>query len=215
MDLQPAIDDPVVLRDAADREYATRVDDLGQGLVVVVRPHDLPADEVFGNGTALTVSWADENGDITLLPTKILAAHGDDSVPLWSLVVTGPAEMAQRRRFERVDVEGEVVLRPVDGGEDDAVPGSLVDVSEGALRCGVETGKADRFLGAKNAVVAEFSLGKADFAVPGRVEFIRATKHPTEVEDLVVLFDEPVADAARLRKELHVSAVRATTDGRQ
>jgi c-di-GMP-binding flagellar brake protein YcgR len=208
VDQQPGIDDLVVLRDAADREYATRVDDLGQGLVVVVRPHDLPAGEAFGNGTALTVSWADENGDITLLPTKILAAHGDDSVPLWSLVVTGPAEMAQRRRFERVEVEGEVVLRPVDGGEDDAVPGNLVDVSEGALRCAVETGTADRFLGAQNAVVAEFSLGTADFAVPGRVEFIRATKRPTEVEDLVVLFDEPVADAVRLRKQLLAEGVR-------
>jgi c-di-GMP-binding flagellar brake protein YcgR len=212
---RPEIDDPVVLRDAADREHASRVEDLGQGLVVVVQPHDLSADVTYGNGAEITVSWADENGDVITLPTKILAAHGDDAVQLWSLVVTGPAEMAQRRKFERVEVEGPVGLRPTGGEDDDVVPGELVDVSEAALRCGVETGSADRFLGADNHVVAEFRLGDDDFAVPGRVEFVRATKRPTEVEDLIVLFDEPVADAARLRKQLHVSAASASADASQ
>jgi hypothetical protein len=212
---RPEIDDPVVLRDAAGQEHASRVENLGEGLVVVEQPHDLSADQDPGHGAEITVSWADENGDVTTLPTKILIAHGDDTVRLWSLVVTGPAQLAQRRQFERVAVEGPVTLRPPDGDEDDAVPGNLVDVSEAALRCGVETGTADRFLGAHNAVVAEFRLGHTDFALPGCVESVRPTKHPTEVEDLVVLFDVPVADAAKLHKHLHAQAAKAPADDRQ
>jgi hypothetical protein len=117
------------------------------------------------------------------------------------LVVTGPAYTEQRRRVERVDAVGPVALRPRAGDDSDAVTGSLVDASERAIRCSVETGSADQFLlRDRNEVIAEFTLGTDGFAVPGRVEFVRATKHPTRFEDLVVVFDEPVADADALRK---------------
>jgi c-di-GMP-binding flagellar brake protein YcgR len=209
----PEINDPVVLRDQADREYASQVQNLGRGLVVVAQPPDLPADEEFPNGTELRVAWVDADDVVMELPTRILAAHAADQVQLWSLVVTGPASIAQRRRVERVGVSGPVALRPPEGSDFREVPGTLVDASEKAIRCSVAAGSADRLLGDRNEVVAAFRLGTADFAIPGRVEFARGTKRPTELEELVVLFDEPVADADALRKQVFAQEVRTPPTG--
>lgn len=193
---------PVVVRDHDGAGHATQVMDLGTGLVVVARPRDLAEDdETYGAGTELSVEWADADNTVMELPTRILAVHGDD-VELWSLVTTGPATIGQRRTFVRVPSTGPVELRAADRDDTEPVAGTLVDISEVALRCSVETGSADVFLGDHNRVVAAFRFGKADFAIPGRVEFARGTKRPMEIEDLVVLFDEPVVDVKTLRTQL-------------
>jgi len=206
VDLHPNLNDPIALRDQADREYASTVENLGVGLVVVAKPDALPADETFGAGTEVSIVWADAAGDVIVLPARILAEHGDETKVLWSLAVTAPAFKAQRRRHVRVEAEGVVELRSPAGGEDDAeaeaVLGNLVDVSEGAIHCTVEVGSADGFLTASNQVIAGFRLGSTDFAVPGRAEFLRSTARPSELEALVVLFDEPVPDLDALRKEI-------------
>lgn len=211
MEVHPNVNDPVVLRDGADREFRSRVEDLGDNLLVVARPHDLPWDEAFDTGTELSVAWADARGGVTVLPTRILSGHTEGTLRLWSLVVTGPAHAQQRRRFVRVHAAGPVLLRPAEGDEVDevdAVSGNLVDVSEGAIRCTVRAGAADRFLTDHPEVVAEFRFGASDFAVPGRVEFLRPTARPAEVEELVVVFDEPVTDADALRKQVFAQQVR-------
>ena len=208
MEQRPKIDDPVVLRDQAGRQYASRVENLGEGLVVVAQPPALPNEEAFLNGTELGVAWAESDAVVTVLPTQILATHAEGASQLWSLVVTGPALMEQRRRVERVDATGPVVLRSPGGNETAAVTGSLIDISEKAVRCTVETGSADGFLSDRNEVITEFSIGTANFALPGRVEFVRATKQPTQFEELVVLFDEPVADVDALRKHIFAQEVR-------
>jgi len=208
VELHPNLNDPVVLRDHADREYRSRVEDLGDDLLVVARPHDLPADEPFDSGTELSVAWADADGGVKVLPTRILSAHTEGTLRLWSLVVTGPASAQQRRRFVRVPATGLVALRPADDEKADLVKGNLIDVSEGAVRCTVGAGAADRFLTGDNQVVAEFRFGASDFAIPGRVEFLRPTAHPAQFEELVVVFDEPVADADALRKQVFAQQVR-------
>ena len=207
MEHRPNIHDAVVLRDDAGRQYASRVENLGEGLVVVAQPAALAGEEAFPNGTELSVAWAEADELVTVLPTRILATHDAGTETLWSLIVTGPALNEHRRRVERVDATGPVVLRSPGGEETEAVTGNLVDVSEKAVRCSVRTGSADEFLSDRNQVVAEFGLGAATFAIPGRVEFARATKRPTELEEVVVLFDEPVADVDALRKHLFAHQV--------
>lgn len=202
MPQRPQVHDPVVLRDQADRRFASRVENLAEGLVVVAQPPDLPDEDAFTNGTELSVVWAETVDSVAVLPTRILAAHTQGPLKVWSLVVTGPASLEQRRRVERVDVSGPVTLQAPAGVATEAVYGGLVDLSEHALRCSVRTGSADGFLGSRSQVVAEFSVGTADFALPGRVEFVRATKHPTQWEELVVLFDQPVSKVDVLRKHL-------------
>ena len=210
MERRPEVHDAVVLRDVTGRPYASRVENLGEGLVVVGQPPVLPDDASFQNGTELSLAWAQSDHLVTVLPTRILASHAEGRVQLWSLVVTGPAVDEQRRRVERVEVNGPVVLHSPDGDETTAAIGSLVDISEKAVRCSVRTGSADGFLSDRNEVVVELTIGTRGFAIPGRVEFARATKHPTELEELVVLFDEPVADVDALRKHIFALEVAPT-----
>ena len=200
-----------MLRDHAGRQYASRVEDLAAGLVVVARPHDLP-DEALGAGTEVDVTWVDVDGVVMVLPTRILAEHARDRRPVWSLAVTGEASSEQRRRSERVAATGPATIRPA-GDRDTVVPGLLVDVSEGGVRCSVAAGAADPFLVGSKEVVAEFRLGTVEFAVPGRVEFLRPTKRPTEIEHLVVVFDEPVPDADALRKAVFALELESLQDG--
>lgn len=207
MEHRPKVHDAVVLRDHAGRQFASRVENLGEGLVVVAEPANLSENESFSNGTDLDVAWAEADDLVTVLPTRILATHVDGALTLWSLIVTGPASNERRRRVERVEATGPVVLRSPGDDETAGVVGSLIDLSERAVRCSVRTGSADGFLSDRNEVVAEFSVGTADFAIPGRVEFARATKRPTELEEVVVLFDEPVADVDALRKHLFAQQV--------
>jgi hypothetical protein len=82
------------------------------------------------------------------------------------------------------------------------VTGSLIDVSEGGVRCAVEAGAADVFLTGSDQVIAEFRFGSAVYTIPGRAEFLRASARPAEFEELVVVFDEPVAAAEALRNEV-------------
>jgi c-di-GMP-binding flagellar brake protein YcgR len=209
---RPKVYDPVVLRDRAGRQYASRVENLGEGLVVVAQPRALPDEDAFVNGTEVDVAWAESDDAVSVLPTRILATHAQGPLQLWSLVVTGPVLVEQRRRVERVEATGPVVLRPPAGTKAAAVKGNLIDLSEKAVRCSVKTGSADGFLAGPSEVVAEFSVGTASFAVPGRVEFVRATKHPTLLEELVVVFDDPVAKVDALRKHLFAQEVQTHPD---
>lgn len=213
MEQHPDLGDPIVLRDHDGREHPSTVRDLGNGLLVVAQPRDVPADEVIGTGADVTVTWADSDGVVMVLPTRILAVHGDGPVPRWSLAVTGPAYTQQRRRSDRTAASGPVAIRTVGGEQSHVVTGSLVDVSEGGVRCAVAAGAADRILMGPPDVVAEFRLGTVDFAVPGRVEFLRPTADPARLEDLVVVFDEPVSDVGALRKEVFALQVRALEEG--
>ena len=205
----PQVHDPVILRDPADRQYASRVENLGEGLVVVAQPTGLSEDQGFGQGTEVSVVWAEGVDVVAVLPTRILMAHTQGPLKLWSLAVIGSASLEQRRRAERVAANGAVTLRAPKGVATAPVPGKLVDISERALRCTVRAGSADGFLGSHNQVITEFGLGTTGFAIPGRVEFARATKQPTQWEDLVVLFDQPVAKADTLRKHLFTQELEA------
>lgn len=210
MELYPNLKDPVLLRDSAERDYHSRVEKLSDGLLVVARPRDLADDETITTGADISVAWSDRAGDVTVLPTRILAAHVEGALPVWSLVVTGPAVKGQRRRFPRAAAIGAVTIRSA-AGKKLTVTGRLIDISEAAVHGVIGTGEADAFLIGANEVVAEFRLGETDFAVPGHVELLRATRQPTEFEEVVVVFDQPVADADALRE--HVLAHQAQDEG--
>ncbi|MFL6024070.1 MAG: hypothetical protein ACJ72O_12090 [Marmoricola sp.] len=207
MELYPNVNDPIVLRDQTDREYRSRVEDVSVGLLVVARPLDLRADEPLGPGHEVNVVWADAAGVSTLLPTRILSAHAEGALDLWSVAVTGPAVRDQRRRFVRSPAVGSVVVRSATE-ESESISGTLIDLSEAALRCTIEAGAADGFLGSGDQVVAEFRFGSADFTVKGRLDFLRSTAHPAAFEEVVVLFDEPVGAGDALRKEIFAKEVR-------
>ena len=216
MDLRPDINDPVILRDRAGREYRSRVEDLGPDHVVVARPHDLPVEEVFGPDTEVEITWATGRG-IGVLPTRIVEERREGALRLWSLAITGAARAEQRRRFVRVSAGGPVTLRLDDDPEGaQTVTAGLVEVSEAALRCAVGVADGERLDPGGVAVTASFRFGDGHFTIPARVESRRPSAHPADVVELVVRFDEPVAEADALRKEVFGQQIRMlrARDGR-
>jgi hypothetical protein len=210
----PEINDPVLLRDD-QREYRSRVEDLAPGVVTVARPFDLPAEHGYGVGAELQVSWSCPRG-IAVLPTRLVETRVENGLGLWVLEVVRDGWIEQRRRHVRVPVTGPVSL--VGRGDEPvgAVTVHFVDVSEGALRCTVETGETGDVLVEDVEVTARFRLGEGDFVVPGRILHRRAPSRPGEKAQVVVLFDEPVTSADALRKEIFAQQLRnrrARSDG--
>lgn len=217
MDLRPDINEPVVLRAADDREYRSRVEDVGPGVLTVARPHDLPAEGDFGPGAELMVTWGSARG-VAILPTRLDASCAEGTVALWSLAVTGDGWVEQQRRFVRVPLAGAVTLGPrADRPEPTTVTGHLVDVSEGALRCTVDAATADELLADRVEVTAGFRFGDRDFTLAAHVESRRPAPHVADLAEVVVVFDEPVREADALRKQVYrqqLQARRAKDDER-
>lgn len=211
MDHRPSVNDPVVLRDHDHREYRSRVEDTGPDALTVARPLDLPADRDVGPGAELLVTWSCPRG-IAVLPVRLVGTHTEGDLRLWSTAVLGAGWVEQRRRFVRVPASGPLTLRPRDDDPAvEAIAGTLIEISEGALRCVVEAGTADH-LAYDEQVTAGFRFGDGEFAVPARIGVRRPGARPAELAELVVVFDEPVQDADALRKQIFAQqllAVRA------
>ncbi len=208
MDLRPGLNEPVTLHAQAGPEYRSRVEGLASELLTLAGPLDLPLEADHRPGTDWLVSWS-VRGGVAVLPTQLVATHSEHGLGLWSLAVTGTGWVEQRRRFVRVPAFGRVSLRSREGGaDDDAVPGTLVDISEGALRCSVDPAHAAAPL-LDEKVLACFRFGDLEFAVPARVVSRRAAARHVAAELLVVLFDEPNRDADALRKQIFAQQRRA------
>ena len=207
MDPQPRVNDLVTLWDQDDREYRSRVEDVGDEVLTVARPLDLLADHRFDPGAELLVSWAASNG-VAVLPVELVAEHTEGPVATWTLRPTRNGWIEQRRRYVRVPASGTLSLRlRGDGQTVEALTGTLVDLSEGGLRCAVDVALADAL--ETDLVQASFRFGDQDFDIPGRIVFRRSGTQPSQVIQLVVLFDEPVRDADRLRRQIFASQLRS------
>jgi len=204
VDPQPRVNDLVTLLDQDDREYRSRVEDVEGEVLTVARPLDLVVDHRLDLGAELLVSWAATNG-IAVLPVRLIAAHTDTAVATWSLSATRDGWIEQRRRYVRVPASGPLELRLLgDGQTVEALSGTLVDMSEGALRCMVSDVQADTL--ETDLVRVGFRFGDQAFDIPGRIVFRRSGTQPTQ---LVVLFDEPVREADQLRRQIFAQQLRS------
>jgi len=203
MDVLPVVNELIVLRDPDDREYQSRVEDLGPAVMTVAQPLDLPVNHTLGPGSDLLALWNCPRG-IAVLPVRIIATYAEGALRLWSTTITGPGWVEQRRRFVRIPVNGPVQLVP-HGGEygleavPDPVPAKIIEISEGALRCTVSDAAFDS-LAEAGPVQAGFRFGDVDFSIPGHINVRRHGAHPDDPMQVVVEFDEPVKDADALRK---------------
>jgi len=205
---RPAVNDTVVLHDPSGREYPSRVEGLADGTLTVGRPLDLPPGRDLDLGAELLVSWKVKGG-VAVLPTTLAGTRSEDGVGLWALTVLAPGWVEQRRRYVRVPATGAVFLRPGHVRSiSPAVRGTLVDLSEGALRCTIEPAQVDQpVLG--ESIFACFTYGDLDLAIPARVDSRRSSTHQEGVTHLIVIFDEPNRDADALRKQIFTHQRRA------
>ncbi len=199
MDVLPVVNELIVLRDSADRDYQSRVEDLGPAAMTVAQPLDLPVDHTLGPGSDLLALWNCPRG-IAVLPLRITDAYAEHGLRLWTAAMTGPGWVEQRRRFVRIPASGPVRLHSlVAGPAPEPVPAKLVEISEGALRCTIRDDALAQ-LGDPGPVLAVFRYGDTEFSISSHINVRRAEAHRDDPIQVVIEFDEPVRDADALRK---------------
>jgi hypothetical protein len=204
---RPGLNEPVQIHADDDREYRSRVEGSDGDVLTVARPLDLPLHSDLTPGADLHLTWSSDKG-VAALPVRLIASYAEGSLGLWSLEVTGQGWVEQRRRFVRIPAAGSIALRSEDGEDAGPITATLVEVSEGALRCAVSVAAAARVVESA-AVTAVFRLGDAEFALASRVQARRPLARGTDLVHVVVAFDEPVPDADVLRKEIFALQLRS------
>jgi hypothetical protein len=216
MDTFPDINDPIVLHDADDRAYQSRVEDVGPGRLTIARPFGLVAEQPVDLGAEFSVGWTSWRG-IAFLPAQLIQTRTEGALRLWDLAITGSAWSEQRRDYVRILATGPVTLRPrtepsAETGTDpesDGVPGSLVDVSEAALCCTVDARATSDVLVVGSDASVAFRLGSEDFDLPGSVILRRPSNRSVSLAELVVRFGETGKAADRLRREIFAQQLGA------
>jgi hypothetical protein len=202
MNRVPQIGDPIALRDTGGLVYASRVEGVDEGEIAVARPSDLRAAVVYDIGLALDLIWTEPTG-IHVLPTELSSTAVDNHVRLWKLTVTGDAWTEQRRNYVRVPLSGRVVLTPTQppDGTPEPIEASFIDLSEVAMRCGVDLPRDDPRIAVGQEMVCRFTLAGEDFDVNGAVIIVRPGMS-ARGSSIVVQFEPSRAAADALRKQV-------------
>lgn len=202
----PAVHRLVTITDSDGREYRSRVEDVGDGLLVFARPLTLPVEHEFAVGQPLLASWPDPEG-LTLATVTLIETRVREHLGLWVTEVED-LRRQQRRQYVRVPAPGPIELRPLeptsDGG---SVTGQLLDVSEAALRCALRIADAEAVTNAPGRL-AGFVLAETSFSVPATLLRTEPSRKDDQLAECVLTFDIDEREAAELRRRVFAEQLR-------
>jgi hypothetical protein len=194
----PAVNQPVLLR-GEDDEFASRVEDVADGALTLARPFGLPIETDLDDGRPFEVQWTSATG-VYALSVRVTERAVDGRVRIWHAEPLGPARISNRRAHVRVEVVLPLTMELL--GE--TVTGSVLDVSEAALRCQVN--ELPEIEQEDPPVRVQFSLSGADFGLDGTL--YRRTPARSGYE-LVIILPEDERTASALRKAVFAEQIRA------
>lgn len=188
MNALPKADDPIVLRDAAERAHLSRVEDADSDVLIVVRPASASKDpDRVEVGDELELSWISPRG-VGVVDVCVAKEFFTSSGPLWQLEILTDPSFLQRREHVRVAVEAEMTLQTKSSAA--VLTADLLDVGESALRCALQDRSLDLVLVEGVEVMTHFALGEVDFDIPGVVLMRRPPATPEDVPEIVVSFEQ-------------------------
>lgn len=201
----PAILQLIMLRDDLGQEFASRVEDVGDGMLTVARPLDLPAEHRLDVGAEVFTTWREPTG-VEVRPGLLREVRREANVALWDIELTGAGWREQRRSFVRAAVPGKVTVRwTADGGG--VASGPLLDLSEAALRFSTTAaGLVDAEV-ARLQVRIELQTPEKNFELAGEVLRALPDRTPGACQ-LVVLFTDPGKAADELRRMVFAQQLR-------
>lgn len=211
--LMPEVHRLVTIADCEGREYCSRIEDVGEALLVLARPLTLPIEHEFEIGSQLFVSWPDPEG-LTLATVRLVHTRVREHLGLW---VTRVEELSrqQRRQFVRVPALGPIELAATGGAPGAAfahVAGQLLDLSEAGLRCALAEADAEAVADAP-AVLASFTLAGNRFTIQASVLRVMAARRDEQLSQCVLTFDIGEQEAAELRRRVFQEQLRARRRG--
>jgi c-di-GMP-binding flagellar brake protein YcgR len=189
----PEVNELVRICVADDRQgQPSRVEDSTATTLVLAAPSyagDLLTTRV---GMAALVRWTGARG-LFEVDVALDRVRRHDAVAVWEVHPTSEVRVQQRRRYARVRAELPMVFVPRADTPAEVVNGTGVDLSEGGLRARVPAGAIVE--GAR--LQARFALDDEAVSVLGSVIKVAVAGRQAEV---VVIFEEPVADEAVIRR---------------
>jgi hypothetical protein len=219
----PTVHRLITITDFDGREYCSRVEDVGEGILVFARPLTLPVEHQFAVGQPLLASWPDPDG-LTLATVTLIETRIREHLGLWVTTVDD-LRRQQRRQFVRVPALGPIELMTTDGEPGRPFPhvaGQLLDVSEAALRCLLRTADARAVTAAPGTaapgtaapgtaapgLLASFALAETRFTVPATMLRTEPSHKDDQLTECVLTFDIDEQDAAELRRRVFAEQLR-------
>lgn len=203
----PAILQLIMLRDDLGQEFASRIEDLGDGALTVARPLDLPAEHRFEVDSEVFVTWREPTG-VEVRPGRLRDVRREANVSLWDIELTGAGWREQRRSFVRAAVPGKVTLRwAASDGSGGVASCPLLDLSEAALRCRTTVAELATAEAAGRGVRIELETPDKTFELTGEVLRGVPDREPAAWQ-LVVVFTDPGKAADELRRIVFAQQLR-------
>ena len=206
--LLPAIHRLVTITDEDGREYRSRVEDVGDGMLTLARPLTLPVEHPFRLGRLLLVSWPDPDG-LTLATVRLAETRQREHLGLW-LTAVEDLRRQQRRQFVRVPALGPIELMAVGAPAGEPFPhvaGQLLDVSEAGLRCLLHSADADALAGTFDLLVS-FAVAEARFTLPAALLRTEASRKGEQLTECVLTFEVDDRMAGDLRRLVFAEQLR-------
>jgi hypothetical protein len=199
----PEAGQPVIIQDGDGREHRSQVIECpAADRLTLTRPLDLVSGAPLLIGDSMTLSWSLGAGLAGLVAAKLIAMRRINDEPVWDAQLDGEISQVQRRAHIRAPAEGAITVSQILDAENPvagrSATGELVDVSETALRCTLDSTEiwATR---RKTAVRVQFQLGDASpIELTGHV--IGGPSNSSEPHRVVVvIYDQPVEPLDVLR----------------
>lgn len=190
---------PVLVRvgNQHDREYTSRIEDVGTHAITINSPAGASAALLASGSREVDLSWLSPRGRYE--QRCVVVEHASGGQKQWRLRPVRRAVLIQRRRYVRVTAQ--VPVRVVVGGHD--IPGHTVDVSEGGFRIRLPRQVIPEL--AYTTVIAQ--IGGLPVAVSGYV--LRTTEAPPDRTDAVVAFDASSGEVEAIRRFVLNAQLRA------
>jgi hypothetical protein len=204
----PDVNQPVLLR-GEESEYASRVEGLEGGALTLARPFGLPLETGLDDGRPFEIEWTSQIGTHAL-PVRVTERSIDGKIRVWHAQPTGPVRTINRRAHVRVPVAVPMSIE-VDGT---TITGSLVDVSEAAVRCVIRgalpeapaTDDASAGGDTGREVRVTFTLGADEFSLKGTV-YRSVPTHPGT--EMIISLPDDERTATAVRRAVFAEQIRA------
>lgn len=196
----PDVNQPVLLH-GEHGEFASRVEGITDGALILARPFGLPLDTDLDIGRPFEVQWTAAFG-LYALSVRVTERAVDGKIRIWHAEPIGKVRMTNRRAHVRVSVALPLIL---EYGEE-KFEASLLDVSEAALRCQIPEPLPEPEEGAERNLRAHFNLGGADFALDGNL--FRSTPK-RDFTELVITLPTDERTRSALRRAVFAEQIRA------
>ncbi len=197
----PGINSLVDVRIPDGREFASRVEDINGDALTLAAPFGAGV-EPPELGTTMEMCWTSQRGR-HIVATR-LAEIKRGMLSSWVVQLDGEIHLLQRRKFVRGGGGEPIQVHLTAEQEAGVLAGRVVDISEGGLRCWLDSGKLSCDFAGGETVTAVVGLEGDQIAIHGEVLRVSAepaqpgkAKQPLEI---VIVFELPEDTAGIVRR---------------